>query len=61
MSRPRDRKYVDALIAELTDDIAAHKKSGLARAEKLDARRRSDRARKAAQTRWNARHGKRPR
>ncbi len=58
MNRPRDPEQIDFLIVELSDDVAAHKNGGLARAEKLSARRKSDRARKTAQARWNAQHGK---
>jgi hypothetical protein len=61
MSRPSDREQIDSLIGDLSDDIATHKKAGLARAEKLAGRRKSNRARKIAQARWNARHGKRAR
>jgi hypothetical protein len=61
MNCPRDPEQIDFLFVELSDDVAAHKKCALARAEKLNARRKSDRARKAAQARWNAQHGKAPR
>jgi hypothetical protein len=61
MSRPRDREHIETLIADLSDDIAVRNQDGLARAEKLSGRRRSERARKATQARWNAAHGKAPR
>jgi hypothetical protein len=61
MNRPRDPEQIDFLFVERSDGVAAHKKGGLARAEKLSARRKSDRACKAAQARWNAQHGKAPR
>jgi len=61
MNRPYDPEQIDFLFLELSERVAAYKKGGLARAEKLSARHKSDRARKAAQARWNAQHGKAPR
>jgi hypothetical protein len=58
MTRTHNRDNAPSLAAELPEHVSAHKKAGLARAEKLDGRRKSDRAREAAQARWNAAHGK---